>query len=579
MKTHYTVERNIQVIISLLKAHGIKKVIASPGTTHISFLGSIQNDPYFEIYSSVDERSAAYMACGMAAAGKEPVVITCTGATASRNYIPGITEAYYRKLPIVALTGTQHKGKIGQNVAQVIDRTKELNDTFKSVVQVPIIHSDADEEMCSVQVNEALLELTHNGGGPVLINFESTYNNDFSVKELPTVHVINRVCYNDQFPKLKNKNVAIFVGAHLEWDNELTDEVDKFCERYNGVVLCDQTSNYHGKYGISAALLQSQMNYKANCSNVDLLIDIGDVSGAYYDVHPSNVWRVNPDGKIRERNHKINYVFEMEEIYFFKKYNELSNESNISFYNEWSNEDEEIRSLITNLPFSNVWIAQQLCDKLPEKSIVYLGILNTLRSWNLTQILKNNYVLCNTGGFGIDGNMSSALGASLVDQNKLCFLFLGDLAFFYDMNSIGNRCLGNNLRIMLINNGCGTEFRNFNHRAKRTFGEDADLFMAAAGHFGNQSKELVKNYAQNLGLEYFSATNKEEFNENVKKFIDPQIGDKSIIFEVFTNSNDESDAIKNMYSLKVNKKNLLKNKVKQIVGEAKIKKIKSVIKK
>ena len=69
---HYTNERNIQIVISLLKAHGIKKVIASPGATNITFVGSIQQDPWFEVYSSVDERSAAYIACGMAAESGEP---------------------------------------------------------------------------------------------------------------------------------------------------------------------------------------------------------------------------------------------------------------------------------------------------------------------------------------------------------------------------------------------------------------------------------------------------------------------------------------------------------------------------
>ncbi len=93
---YYTSEINKQILISLLKAHNIHKVIASPGATNITFIGSIQTDPWFEIYSSVDERSAAYMACGMAAESGEPVVLTCTGATASRNYIPGLTEAYYR---------------------------------------------------------------------------------------------------------------------------------------------------------------------------------------------------------------------------------------------------------------------------------------------------------------------------------------------------------------------------------------------------------------------------------------------------------------------------------------------------
>lgn len=80
MEQYYTDERNVQILISLLKEHGIKRVVASPGSTNVTFVGSIQQDPFFEIYSCVDERSAAYMACGMAAESCEPVALSCTGA-------------------------------------------------------------------------------------------------------------------------------------------------------------------------------------------------------------------------------------------------------------------------------------------------------------------------------------------------------------------------------------------------------------------------------------------------------------------------------------------------------------------
>lgn len=85
MDKYYTSERNVQIVLALLKAHGIRKVIASPGTTNITLVASMQQDPFFEMYSSVDERSAAYMACGLAAESGEPVVLSCTGATASRK--------------------------------------------------------------------------------------------------------------------------------------------------------------------------------------------------------------------------------------------------------------------------------------------------------------------------------------------------------------------------------------------------------------------------------------------------------------------------------------------------------------
>ena len=125
MEQYYTNERNVQILISLLKEHGIKRVIASPGSTNVTFVASLQQDPFFKIYSCVDERSAAYMACGMAAESNEPVVLSCTGATASRNYFPALTEAFYRKLPILAVTSTQDESKIGHNIAQVIDRRQQ----------------------------------------------------------------------------------------------------------------------------------------------------------------------------------------------------------------------------------------------------------------------------------------------------------------------------------------------------------------------------------------------------------------------------------------------------------------------
>ena len=123
MEIHYTNEKNLQIIMALLKAHGVRKIITSPGSTNHTLVASMQNDPWFEMYSSVDERSAAYMACGLSAESGEPVVITCTEATASRNYMPGLTEAYYRKLPILAIATTHGHRLAGQLKSQILDHS------------------------------------------------------------------------------------------------------------------------------------------------------------------------------------------------------------------------------------------------------------------------------------------------------------------------------------------------------------------------------------------------------------------------------------------------------------------------
>lgn len=164
MDTLYTSEINTLTLIALMKAHDIHKVVASPGTTNIAFVSGLQKDPFFELYSAADERSAAYIACGLAAESGEPVALSCTGATASRNYIPGLTEAFYRNLPILAVTSITHEGKIGQNVPQIIDRRAQLNDMVKLSVSIPTFHSAEDKWLYTVQINRALLELRRMGG-------------------------------------------------------------------------------------------------------------------------------------------------------------------------------------------------------------------------------------------------------------------------------------------------------------------------------------------------------------------------------------------------------------------------------
>ena len=194
---HYTNERQILILISLLKAYGIRKIIASPGATNVTFIGSVQQDDFFEIYSCVDERSAAYMACGLAIECGEPIVLTCTGATSSRNYLPGLTEAYYRKLPILAITSTQLTERVGHLIAQVIDRSTAPNDTTQLSVYLPIIKDENDVWISQLRINQALLALKRHGGGPVHINLETSYSCDFSIKQLPKAHVINRITVHD----------------------------------------------------------------------------------------------------------------------------------------------------------------------------------------------------------------------------------------------------------------------------------------------------------------------------------------------------------------------------------------------
>lgn len=140
------------------------------------------------------------------------------------------------------------------------------------------------------------------------------------------------------------------------------------------------------------------------------------------------------------------------------------------------------------------------------------------------------------------------IGASLYNRDKLYFCVIGDLAFFYDVNVLGNRHVGNNLRILLINNGTGVEFRQYNHYALK-FGEEADKFIAASGHYGNKSRNLVRSLVESLGFKYLSAMNKDEFEEAHSAFVRPSNQGQSIVFEVFTEALNESIALEMMCNI------------------------------
>lgn len=556
----YTNEKHAQIVLSLLKAHGVRKIVVSPGSTNIPISGSVQNDPFFEVYSSVDERSAAYIACGLAEKTGEIVAISCTGATASRNYLSGMTEAFYRKLPVVAITSFNGNEYIGNLVPQNIDRTAIQKDVALLSVQLPVVTSETDEWYCNTLVNRALLATRSGAGGPVHINLSSTYTGVFDVLELPPQRVIALLAYDRPLPSMKSNKIAIFIGSHRPFLTEETAAIDRFCESRNAVVICDHTSSYSGRFRVQAALLSSnygQLNPIWKELRPEIVVHIGEVSGDYFSARilgeANEVWRVSEDGEVKDTGKKLKYVYHGSERSFFESMGD--GEDVNSFYRIWLSCDEKLRNSIPELPFSNVWIASKLSRVLTGSCNLYLGILNSLRSWNFFNVADSVNISCNVGGFGIDGCLSTMLGASLADKNKLCFVVLGDLAFFYDINSLANRHLGGNVRVVLINNGCGVEFNNSSHIASR-LAVDANQYIAAGGHFNSGSgggsavldaeergsRSLAKSWCEALGFKYLSALSKAEFEENAVAMLDA--GERSpMILECFTNVQDESDAL------------------------------------
>lgn len=539
----FTNERNKQIIIYLLKKYGIKKVVVSPGATNFALVGSMQHDAFFEMYSCVDERAAAYMAIGMAEKSNEPVVLSCTGATASRNYMAALTYAYQQNLPILVITSSLSLASIGHLKAQVTDREHSPIDMIYKSYQFDNIKDAEDEWRVNIKCNEAINHLLL-VRKPIHINVCTTYSLNFGVKVLPNAKYIPTYTTKSELPSIPKTNICIFIGSHKRFDNEETTAIEQFCESHNAVVMCDHTSGYCGKYKVNMALPFCQELYSSPNREVGLLIHIGEISGDYYTfggLLPKQVWRVNEDGVYSDFFKKLSSVFKMSELDFFT-YCKKDTDSSQTYYESCMNEQKKFQKNLPEIPFSNLWVASQLHDKLPKSSQIHLGILNSLRSWDFFELPDGIESNSNVGGFGIDGCVSSMIGAAMSSPDKLLFGVVGDLTFYYDANILLNNNLPSNFRLIVINNGRGIEFRNYCHPASMAFGKAVDSFVAAAGHFGNQLNSAIVDLCRNADVQYYAVSCKDDFVKVLPQLISSEM-EKAMVIECFTDPTDESNAL------------------------------------
>lgn len=529
----------VHYLIALLKAYGLKNIVSSPGMQNSFFNSSVQEDKDFKCFSVIDERSAAYVATGIFFETQEPVAIACTGATAARNYMSALTEAYYRKIPIVALTFFNPTSNKYNLSPQYTDRSVSQNDIKYLSVELPLIRTQEDIIKCVTFLNAALSQAFYQKK-VVHINCPANLEFDNLRKDLPD-DIWRTEYYNENFGNVKNelenKDFAIFIGSHDKFSKEEENIISEFAESWNVPVFCDHTSQYYGKNKI---LISQAFSMIRNLRNKPkLLIDIGKISGEYIYTgvfKEAKIWRISEYGFYQGRSSKpLTKIFACSEKSFFKM---LKNDKykKSDYYTKIKESIKDIK--YPELPLCTALICQNLAKYLPENSSLHLSILNSLRNMNFFNLSETISVNCNVGGFGIDGAVSTLVGQSLVNRNRKCFGVIGDLAFFYDMNAIGQRDIQNNLRIIIINNNKGFEFR-IGDELENLLGDKIDYLIGAGGH----NKGGAKGWAQSCGFEYLSAKTKEDFINKINEFCNGDFA-KPVLFEIFTNTKDERDGLK-----------------------------------
>ncbi len=583
----YTEMKAYQLVIAMLKKYGIQDMILSAGSRNVPFVHSVEKDSFFNCYSVVDERSAGYFALGLSQEKNKPVLISCTASTASCNYYPPVAEAFYQNVPMIILTSDRDPHMLGQREDQMIDQVNMFERHVRKSVNLPIINNKEDEGYCVRLLNEAFLELNHNGlTGPVHINVPmNSYNRTFNVKELPDINRITRVEISDLkqwSEKIKRlhqfKRIMLICGQNSYVSNELQESIKTFFKKYNSAVVVDHMSNVDVDFGINTIMTFDE-NYitaeKFHELIPDLIISFGGqvFSGLKGHLRKNHTklehWSISERGDVCDLFKGLTTIFECRPELFFERVNSKSTSKNdMKYYQELRAYNQN--AVIPELLYSNVYAIKGVVESIPENSILHLSINDSIRISNFFKLKSGIKTYSNIGTYGIDGCMSSFIGQSVASPNKQSYLIIGDLSFFYDMNSIRINSLGDNVHILLLNNSGAAEF----YYNKTWIDEDSDRHTSARHNI------KAEGWVRENGIEYLSCRNKMEFDQNLERFVS---GKGPVLFEVFTEMRTDAQTIYDVYdhsrpiSAKGEATKKLKSFVKTTIGQEKAKKILDII--
>ncbi len=541
----YTGIRGVQILISLLKQYNIRHLVLSPGTRNTALVGSVENDPFFNCYSIVDERSAGYFALGIAEELGVPVCVSCTAATATSNYAPAMKEAYEKGLQLVALTADQDAYTMFHMEDQCIDQVDMYHDFAKMAVDVPMVKSENDAWYCNRRMNEAFLELNHHGQGPVQINYHMSYSlpeiSSYPVESLPVTRKINRYENLEDIASFKNilsgkKRILVVCGS-MSPNEQLKKTLKEFYKKFNCAIVYDTFSNQADDEFVLPKALGDIANEKTITDlKPDLIITCGSVFYStikyFLPVYGESVenWQIAEDGMMIDGYRGLKNIFECQPYEFFKVMTEDTTGINDKLYDaKWKKLTQIMQ--VGEVPFTNLKAIESFCAAIPSGSVLHTSVLDAIRMSNYVNMDTGVECYANIGADGIDGALSTFLGQGS-DDRKLSFLLIGDLSLMYDMNALVG-LEGKGVRIFVINNYAGAEFhKNFGVKRIPTLNKHV-----AAGHTTRMSQ-----CAQMAKLTYLNAQNEMELENALKKFT--YESEESMILEVFTNAEQDAETLK-----------------------------------
>ncbi|WP_299122598.1 2-succinyl-5-enolpyruvyl-6-hydroxy-3-cyclohexene-1-carboxylic-acid synthase [uncultured Winogradskyella sp.] len=567
-----------QTVVTLCKTHNIKHIVISPGSRNAPLTIGFTHDDFFNCYSIVDERCAAFFALGIAQQIEAPVAIVCTSGSALLNYYPAIAEAYYSNIPLVVLSADRPKHLVdvgdgqtikqknvyGEHVLYSANLKLDLKESEKTdnENELPIFKNLENklERFLGLQkdiqsYNESeihdALSLAHLKSGPVHINCpfdEPLYEtvDELSITPKP-FKIQNRTESIDDF-EIKNlldvwhsaKRKMILVGVlqpnsiEERWIQEIADD-DSI------LVFTETTSNlHHPDFLPGIDKIIAPLNSEEFMTlQPEILLTFGGlvvskkIKAFLRSYRPEHHWHVSLT-RANDTFFCLDKHIKLHPNTFLSVFlPQVTHHTKSSYKSKWIEVRQKRRKMhelyLKTLPFSDFTVFNSVLKSLPKQTQLQVGNSSAIRYTQLFQLRKDTKVFCNRGTSGIDGSTSTAIGASVAVKEQTTFV-TGDLSFFYDSNALWNNYIPNNFRIIVINNEGGGIFRILpGHKNTDNF----DRF------FETKHKLNAKQLCDMYDFDYAKATDEVSLQKELEVFHNPSKHPK--LLEVFTPStiNDE----------------------------------------
>lgn len=497
-------------------AAGVRHAVICSGSRSAPLSLSFGRYDRIACITAIDERSAGYLALGMAQISKSPVVVIVTSGTALVNLFPSVAEAYYSHTPLIIISADRPSDMQNRYEGQTLMQQNVFGNHVLASLQAPECISNKNISFVEEKIKDLFNRILQIRKGPVHLNIpfkEPFYpkENHFIYKKSDwifksTQHIKEEITLN-----FNPKNILYIAGR-----DEKNTSLEKLLDSLPIAILPDITSNMHSKKNITyfEAIIRL---YAQSIPAPDLIISSGRglVSKILKNYiasfgHVEHIYIAEQD-ELAEPIGTATQIFNGNRLDFFDQLKSKIIEGH-DYINAWKvhskNASNSVNHLILEQPFCEFTAMGFVFQSIPENYVLHLANSMSVR-WGQIFSYQNHTIFSNRGVSGIDGCTSSAVGAAMVD-NRNHILVCGDVSFFYDLNAFWQISQPENLKIVVLNNDGGGIFRLIDGASEQP--EIESLFAMPR-------PRSIKLSAESFGVHYLFADSESSLKSNFEQLI------------------------------------------------------------